>query len=757
MNEIGTTPDLSSARRLILPITGMTCANCAATVERALRRTEGVTGASVNYATERAMVELSPEGTTLEDLSIALERVGYGVLQADPGQLDDVEAAARHRELQNQTRKFWTGVGFAGPLLVLSMARDFGVLGSWAYAPEVNWLMFVLATPVQVYVGWDYYVGGWKSLRAGSANMDVLVALGSTVAYVYSIVVAVALTAGSTAVGEHVYFETAALIITLIKLGKLLEARAKGETSEAIRELIGLQPDTARVVRQGIELDVPVADVVVGDLLLVRPGERIPVDGEVVDGLSSIDESMLTGESMPIEKGPGDDVVGATINKSGAFHFRATKVGANTALAQVVRLVQEVQGSKAPIQRLADQVAGVFVPAVIVVALLTFVVWWALPGADFATALVRLVAVLVIACPCALGLATPTAVMVGTGRGARLGILFRSSEALQRAKQIEIVVFDKTGTLTRGEPEILSVIALDGDEAELLRFAGSAELMTEHPLGEAVLREARRRSLKLTEPTSFKALAGRGVEATIAGVGVLVGNQVLMAERDVDLKALEPATERIVAGAATPLWVAIDGKAKGVLGAADTLKEGSADAVRDLRDRGLHVVLLTGDQTATAEAIASKVGINEVRAEVLPHQKRDVIRELQADHVVAMVGDGINDAPALAQADVGIAIGTGTDVAIEAADITLMGGDPRSVVTALALSRATMRTIKQNLFWAFFYNVVLIPVAAGALYSATFLPIILRALHPILAAFAMALSSVTVVVNSLRLRRADLR
>lgn len=757
MNEIGTTPDFSSARRLILPITGMTCANCAATVERALRRTEGVTGASVNYATERAMVELSPEGTTFEDLSIALERVGYGVLQADPGQLDDVEAAARHRELQNQTRKFWTGVGFAGPLLVLSMARDFGVLGSWAYAPGVNWLMFVLATPVQVYVGWDYYVGGWKSLRAGSANMDVLVALGSTVAYVYSIVVAVALTAGSTAVGEHVYFETAALIITLIKLGKLLEARAKGETSEAIRELIGLQPDTARVVRQGIELDVPVSDVVVGDLLLVRPGERIPVDGEVVDGLSSIDESMLTGESMPIEKGPGDDVVGATINKSGAFHFRATKVGANTALAQVVRLVQEVQGSKAPIQRLADQVAGVFVPAVIVVALLTFVVWWALPGADFATALVRLVAVLVIACPCALGLATPTAVMVGTGRGARLGILFRSSEALQRAKQIEIVVFDKTGTLTQGEPEIRSVIALDGDEAELLRFAGSAELMTEHPLGEAVLREARRRSLKLTEPTSFKALAGRGVEATIAGVGVLVGNQVLMAECDVDLKALEPATERIVAGAATPLWVAIDGKAKGVLGAADTLKEGSADAVRDLRDRGLHVVLLTGDQTATAEAIASKVGINEVRAEVLPHQKRDVIRELQADHVVAMVGDGINDAPALAQADVGIAIGTGTDVAIEAADITLMGGDPRSVVTALALSRATMRTIKQNLFWAFFYNVVLIPVAAGALYSATFLPIILRALHPILAAFAMALSSVTVVVNSLRLRRADLR
>ena len=749
--------DSSSTRQLTLPITGMTCANCAATVERALCRTEGVSGASVNYATERAIVELSEGGATLEDLSIAVERVGYGVLQADPDELYDVEAAARQRELENQTRKFWVGVGFAGPLFILSMARDFGFLGSWAYAHWVHWLMFVLASPVQVYVGWDYYVGGWKALRAGSANMDVLVALGSTVAYVYSVVVVVMLTAGSTLAGEHVYFETAALIITLIKLGKLLEVRAKGETSEAIRELIGLQPDTARVVRQGVEYDIPIADVVVGDLLLVRPGERIPVDGEVVDGLSSIDESMLTGESMPVEKGPGDVVVGATINKSGAFHFRATKVGADTALAQVIRLVQEVQGSKAPIQRLADRVAGVFVPIVIVVAVLTFVVWWAVIGADFSVALVRLVAVLVIACPCALGLATPTAVMVGTGRGARLGILFRSSEALQRARQLEIVVFDKTGTLTRGEPEIRTVITLDSDEAELLRFAGSAELMSEHPLGEAVLREARTRSLNLTKPDSFRAIPGQGVQAMIGGAEVLVGTQVLMANQDIDLAALESAMESIVAGAATPLWVAIDGQARGVLGAADTLKEGSADAVRDLQDRGLHVIMLTGDQTATAEAIAARIGIHEVRAEILPHQKRDVIRELQADHVVAMVGDGINDAPALAQADVGIAIGTGTDVAIEAADVTLMGGDPRSVVTALALSRATIRTIEQNLFWAFFYNMVLIPVAAGALYSATFLPMILRSLHPILAALAMALSSVTVVGNSLRLRRADLR
>ncbi len=751
------TVDSSSTRQLTLPITGMTCVNCAATVERALCRTEGVAGASVNYATERAIVELSEEGATFEDLSVAVERVGYGVLQADADELDDVEAAARRRELEDQTRKFWIGVGFAGPLFILSMARDFGFLGSWAYAHWVNWLMFVLASPVQVYVGWDYYVGGWKALRSGSANMDVLVALGSTVAFVYSVVVVVMLSVGSTLAGEHVYFETAALIITLIKLGKLLEVRAKGDTSEAIRELIGLQPDTARVVRQGVDYDIPISDVVVGDLLLVRPGERIPVDGEVVDGLSSIDESMLTGESMPVEKAPGDVVVGATMNKSGAFHFRATRVGADTALAQVIRLVQEVQGSKAPIQRLADQVAGIFVPIVIIVAVLTFFVWWVVVGADFSVALVRLVAVLVIACPCALGLATPTAVMVGTGRGARQGILFRSSEALQRVRRLGTVVFDKTGTLTRGEPEIRTVITLDSDEAELLRLAGSAELMSEHPLGEAVLREAQSRSLNLTKPSSFRAIPGRGVEAIIGGAEVLVGNQVLMSERDIDLTEFELAKESIVAGGATPLWVAIDGKADGVLGAADTLKEGSADAVQELKLEGLAVIMLTGDQNATAEAIASSIGIHEVRAEVLPHQKCDVIRELQADHVVAMVGDGINDAPALAQADVGIAIGTGTDVAIEAADVTLMGGDPRSVATALALSRATMRTIEQNLFWAFFYNVVLIPVAAGAFYSVTFLPMILRSLHPILAALAMALSSVTVVGNSLRLRRTDLR
>lgn len=745
----------SSIRQLTIPITGMTCVNCAATVERALLGTAGVTSASVNYAAERAIVEVSEDSLNLELLSTAVEGAGYGVLQAHPDELSDVEIAAREGELRDQARKFWTGAAFAGPLFLISMARDFGFLGPWAYAPWVNWLMFALASPVQIYVGWDYYVGGWKSLRAGSANMDVLVALGSTVAYVYSLLVVAMLSAGSTLAGEHVYFETAALIITLIKLGKLLELRAKGETGKAIRELVGLQPDTARVVRQGTEYDIPITDVAVGDLLLVRPGERVPVDGEVVEGLSSIDESMLTGESMPIEKGPGDVVVGATINRSGAFRFRATKVGADTALAQVIRLVQEVQGSKAPIQRLADRVAGIFVPIVLMIALLTFIVWWALIGVEFSVALVRFVAVLVIACPCALGLATPTAVMVGTGLGARLGILFRSSEALQRARQLGTVVFDKTGTLTRGKPEIRTVIALDSNEAELLRFAGSAELMSEHPLGEAVLREARRRSLDLANPDSFIAVPGQGVRAVIEEAEVLVGNQLLMTESDVDLTGLESTKNGIIAGAATPLWVAVNGKVKGVLGAADILKEGSRKAVRDLRSRGLDVVMLTGDHSATAEKIASSIGIQEVRAEVLPHQKRDIVREFQRDQVVAMVGDGINDAPALAQADVGIAIGTGTDVAIEAADVTLMGGDPRSVVTALALSRSTMRTIKQNLFWAFFYNVVLIPVAAGALYSVTFLPVFLRSLHPILAALAMALSSITVVGNSLRLRRVD--
>jgi Cu+-exporting ATPase len=741
-----------------LPITGMTCVNCAATVERTLRKTAGVASASVNFATERATVHFDPQVVSLPELGEAVAHAGYGVVLAEEGELEDAEAEARAAEIRDQSRKFWTGVAFAGPLFVLSMARDFGLVGMWAHAPWVNWLMFVLATPVQLYVGWDYYVGGWKSVRNGAANMDVLVALGSSVAYVYSIVVASALSLGSMEMGEHVYFETAALIITLIKLGKLLEVKAKGETGQAIRELMALRPPRARVIKGGVEIEVPVEEVVVGDEIIVRPGERIPVDGEVIDGYSTVDESMLTGESMPVEKSIGAEVVGATINKTGTFRFRATKVGSDTALAQVVRLVQEAQGSKAPIQRLADRVAAVFVPAVIVIALVTMLVWWLWVGAGFTAALIRLVAVLVIACPCALGLATPTAVMVGTGRGARMGILFRSSEALELAKAAKVVVLDKTGTITRGEPAVLDVVSADGDEARLLTLAAAAERRSEHPLARAVVAEADKRGLQAKAPTNFEAVPGRGVVAMIESTPVIVGTSALLHEWSVSTDDLAARAREIEASARTPLWVAIDGKAAGLIGVADAVKDGSVEAIASLRESGLDVVMLTGDNERVARAIAREVGIEHVRAEVLPAQKADVVRELQEGGrvVVAMVGDGINDAPALAQADVGIALGTGTDVAMEAADVTLMRGDLRAVPQALALSRATMRSIEQNLFWAFFYNVALIPIAAGAFYALTFLPMMLRALHPILAALAMAMSSVTVVGNSLRLGRARL-
>ena len=757
-----------ATQRVELPITGMTCANCAATVERTLQsRVPGVVSAVVNYATEKAVVELVSGAVTLKELARAVENAGYGVVQAPAGELEDAEAAARKAEIADQTRKFWTGVAFAGPLFALSMTRDFGLLGAWAHAPWVNWLMFLLATPVQFYVGWDYYRGGWKSLKNGAANMDVLVAMGSSVAYVYSVVVAVALTLGSSGAGDHVYFETAAVIITLIKLGKLLEVRAKGETSKAIKELMGLRPKTARVIRGGEEVDVQVEDVVVGDLVLVRPGERIPVDGRVVDGRSAVDESLLTGESMPVDKGPGDGVVGATINREGALRFEATKVGAETALAQIIRLVQEAQGSKAPIQRLADRVAAIFVPVVIAVAVGTFLVWWLAVGAGLTPALIRLVAVLVIACPCALGLATPTAVMVGTGKGARLGILFRTSEALERAHELNVVVLDKTGTVTQGEPSVREVLARvpkavresspnSDHEAWLLALAATAERRSEHPLAEAVVREARARSLELGDPDDFLAIPGRGVAARVDGREVVLGTRRLLVERGIPFNGLEGDAERMEGEARTPLWVAVDGEAVGLIAVADAVKEGSREAVAQLHALGLRVVMLTGDNRATAEAIAAEVGILEVRAEVLPDEKAAVIRELRQGSVsVAMVGDGINDAPALVEADVGIAIGTGADVAMEAADVTLMRGDLRSVPQALALSRATMLTIKQNLFWAFAYNVVLIPVAAGVLYPLAFLPMMVRQLHPILAALAMAFSSVTVVGNSLRLRGVD--
>ncbi|MDY7076638.1 MAG: heavy metal translocating P-type ATPase [Chloroflexota bacterium] len=743
-----------------LPITGMTCANCVATVERTLnRKVDGVVQANVNLATERATVEYIPGVASVAAMIQAIEKAGYGVVQAAADAerpLEDIEAQARQAEIADQNRKFWVGVVFALPLFLLSMARDFGLLGTWAHAPWVNWLFLALATPVQFYTGWDYYVGSYHALRNRAANMDVLVAMGSSVAYLYSLVVLI-----FRPEGQHVYFETSAVIITLIKLGKLLEARAKGQTGEAIRKLMGLRPKTARVVRDGAEVDVPIEQVQVGDVVVVRPGERIPVDGIVVAGHSAVDESMLTGEPIPVDKSTGDEVIGATINKQGLLKFEATRVGAETALAQIIRLVQEAQGSKAPIQRLADRVAAVFVPAVIIVALITFVIWWAASG-NFTTAMIRLVAVLVISCPCALGLATPTAIMVGTGKGAALGILFKNSEALETAHRLQTVVMDKTGTLTRGEPAITDVVVSElrnWEIGELMSLAASAERGSEHPLGQAVVTEAEARGLTLADPQDFEAVSGKGIRAQVEGHAVLVGKPEWMNVENIPLGDLSADVERLQGDAKTAVVVAIDGEAAGIIGIADTLKEGSTEAVAQLHNLGLETVMLTGDNRRTAETIAGQVGIDRVIAEVLPADKAAQVKKLQAeDRLVSMVGDGINDAPALAQADVGIALGTGADVAMETADVTLMRGDLRAVGQALALSQATMRTIKQNLFWAFFYNVVLIPVAAGVLYPLPWewVPDILRQLHPVLAAFAMAFSSITVVSNSLRLRQARL-
>ena len=745
--------------QITLDVLGMTCTNCSNTIQRQLNKVEGVQEATVNFASEKATVTYVPDLVGHENLVAVVRRAGFDVIEAALGEdAEDAEAAARKTDIRHQWKRLAVGIVFTLPLFLLSMARDFGFLGAWSHEPWVNWLFFSLATPVQFYVAWDYYVGAYKSLRNGSANMDVLVAMGSSVAYFYSVAVLFALTAGSSALGKHVYFETSAMIITLIVIGKLLEARAKGHTSEAIKKLIGMQARTARVVRHGEQVDIPIEEVVVGDAVIVRPGEKIPVDGLVIEGHSSVDESMITGESLPVSKNAGDEAIGATINKQGLLQIRATRVGKETALAQIIKLVEQAQGSKAPIQRVVDQVSAWFVPAVILLALVTFTIWMMM-GAGFVPALIRLVAVLVIACPCAMGLATPTSIMVGVGKGAEKGVLFKNSAALEQAHKITAVVLDKTGTITRGEPEVTDVIVSSQDHPEsyYLALAASAERGSEHPLGESIIRSAVDQGLPLSDPQGFENVAGHGIKATVGGHHVMVGNRRLMEREQVALNGLETREDELQQQAKTAMWLAVDGRASAIIGVADTIKQGSKEAIQAMHEQGLIVVMMTGDNKATARAIAGQVGIDRFFAEVLPGEKADYVNKLQQEgYKVAMVGDGINDAPALARADVGMAIGTGTDVAMETADVTLMRGDLRSVPQAIKLSKATMRNIKENLAWAFGYNIALIPIAAGVLAPFTWAPDFLRQLSPILAAGAMAFSSISVVSNALRLRRLKL-
>jgi len=809
---------MSTIKLTSLPITGMDCANCATAVERNIKKVPGVNLANVNLSTERASVEYDPEIAKITEIVTKIEKAGYGIAVGEAeflvknlsddrdgvrleqalnnldgviettsnwvtgktrvkyiptiltqidlrhqikqigfealilgDQFEDTEGIARTKEIREQRNLLLIGLIFTVPLFVLSMSRDFGFLGDWAHQDWVNWLMLILATPVQFYVGRGYYRGAIQSLRNGSANMDVLVALGSTAAYLYSLPVLFGWISG------HVYFETSAMIITLIKTGKFLEAQAKGRTSQAIKKLMNLSPENALVIRDNKELKIPVGEVQVGDIIVVKPGGKIPVDGVVVDGYSTVDESMLTGESLPVEKSIGDDVVGATLNKQGALKFEATKIGKQTVLSQIVKLVEEAQGSKAPIQRIADQVSAIFVPAVVSVALITFLVWqFAMPSItglasdQFARAMLNAVAVLLIACPCAMGLATPTAVMVGSGRGASNGILYKSSAALERAGKITTVVLDKTGTITKGEPSLTNIHlvpsrAEDITEDNILRIAASVEKRSEHPLGEAVVAEAEKRKLVLSEPVKYQTIVGKGVTAEVDDQKVIVGSTPLMDAEHVEWSKAGDNIAALRQDGKTAILVAIDGELQAVLGISDTIKDHAKQAVEDLKDLNLDVIMITGDNQQAAQAIAAQVGITEVRSEVMPGEKSSAIESLQkSGSVVAMVGDGINDAPALAQADVGISLGTGTDVAIAAAPVTLISGDLRGVGNAIRLSKLTLKTIKQNLFWAFFYNIILIPVAA------------IGFLNPILAAGAMAVSDVFVIGNSLRLNRKNL-
>ncbi|RCJ19786.1 cation-transporting ATPase PacS [Nostoc sp. ATCC 43529] len=740
-----------------LKLRGMSCASCARSIEDAISSVPGVNECSVNFGAEQARVDYDPRKTDLQAIQDAVDAAGYSAYPLQEQNLmageDDEEKRHRLKESRDLQLKVTVGGIMSIVLVVGSLPMMTGLnlplIPTWLHNP---WVQLVLTTPVQFWCGYSFYVNTWKAFKRHAATMDTLIALGTSAAYFYSLFATI-FPGFFIAQGlmPDVYYETCAVVITLILLGRLFENRAKGQTSEAIRKLIGLQAKTARLIRNGREVDVPIEEVQIGDVVLVRPGEKIPVDGEVVDGTSTVDEAMVTGESVPVKKQPGDEVIGATINKTGSFKFRATRVGKDTVLAQIVQLVQQAQGSKAPIQRLADQVTGWFVPAVIAIAILTFIIWYNIMG-NVTLALITTVGVLIIACPCALGLATPTSVMVGTGKGAENGILIKGAESLEIAHQIQTIVLDKTGTITQGKPTVTDFLTVDGtrngNELKLIQLAASLERNSEHPLAEAVLRYAEFQQVPLADVRDFEAVAGSGVQGIVANRLVQIGTQRWMEELSINTQALQQDKERLEYLGKTAVWLAIDGEIKGLIGIADAIKPTSTQAVRALQKLGLEVVMLTGDNRRTAESIAREVGIKRVLAEVRPDQKAATVQAIQAEgKIVAMVGDGINDAPALAQADVGIAIGTGTDVAIAASDITLISGDLQGIVTAIQLSRATIRNIRQNLFFAFIYNVAGIPIAAGILF-----PFFGWLLNPIIAGAAMAFSSVSVVTNALRLR-----
>ncbi|WP_423230250.1 heavy metal translocating P-type ATPase [Caloranaerobacter ferrireducens] len=711
-----------------LKVEGMTCAACSARVEKVLNKIDGVKNANVNLTMEKATIEIYEGAIENAELIKAIEKAGYKAFEED--EKDEEDSKKRVKEINHLKRLFTASVILSIPLLSTMFFHMAGI----HTILDNGYVQLALATPVQFIIGYRFYKGAYHSLKGGGANMDVLVALGTSSAYFYSLYNLIA------GVREY-YFEASAVIITLILLGKMLESIAKGRTSEAIKKLMNLQAKTAKVIRDGKELDIPIEEVVVGDTVIVRPGEKIPVDGIVIEGSSSVDESMLTGESIPVDKKEGDEVIGATINKHGTFKFKATKVGKDTVLSQIIKLVEEAQGSKAPVQRLADKVAGIFVPTVVGIAILTFIAWYFADG-DFANALINAVAVLVIACPCALGLATPTAIMVGTGKGAENGILIKGGEYLEKTHQINTLIFDKTGTITKGEPEVTDIISFTNSKENILKFAAIAEKASEHPLGQAIVKKGEESGIKLIDPEKFNAIPGHGIFAVVEGKEIYLGNRKLMKDKNIDIEDIEDEIIKLENQGKTAMLLSVNGRIEGIIAVADTVKEHSKEAIKELKSMGIEVYMITGDNERTAKAIAKEVGIENVIAEVLPEHKAEKVEKLKAQgKKVGMVGDGINDAPALVAADIGFAIGTGTDVAIEAADITLMKGDLRDIVLAIRLSRKTMRTIKQNLFWAFFYNTAGIPLAS------------LGFLNPMIAGAAMAFSSVSVVSNSLRLKR----